>query len=165
MLTDLKERYNDTGKGKLSKMKGDQSGTKVCHFCQKSNRHFTEGQKYDMHLYRECAMLTNCRGCAQVIEISKLSNHLVNECSSQNRAYEMCNDCNMYYLKTEIEQHRKKGNHIKEASSPEGPHNHCPLCHEDIGPTEFAWKRHLIYIGCSQNERTTLSSNGRAASP
>lgn len=31
--------------------------------------------------------------------------------------------------------------------------NRCPLCHEDVGPFEIGWKRHLITEGCPNSQR------------
>ena len=155
MLNDLKGKYGDSKRIKSGKNKEDSTtGQSACNFCGRSNRHFSNVDKFDMHLYRECAMLTNCRSCANVIEIKRLTDHLNSECEAKSRAYEFCEDCNLYYLKSDYLEHQKKGKHVETKEDAEGEHLHCPLCYQGIGPGEVAWRRHLIYIGCGQNERT-----------
>lgn len=155
VINELKGKYNDPKKGRQGKNKEDSTtGQTACNFCNRSNRHFSNLDKLDMHLARECPMLTSCRSCANVIEISRLTDHLKSECQSSERAYDFCEECQMYYLKSDYTEHMKKGKHVEQKKDAEGPHYHCPLCNQDIGPGEVAWRRHLIYIGCSHNERT-----------
>jgi centrosomal protein CEP104 len=33
-----------------------------------------------MHFWKDCAMLTECRHCSQVIEIATYNDHLLREC-------------------------------------------------------------------------------------
>jgi centrosomal protein CEP104 len=155
VLTNLRERYQASAKGKPSKVKNEGVvGAKTCDFCSRNDRNFMYSQKYDMHLYRECPMLTNCRGCGMVIEISKLTTHLSEECTSQAKAYTLCEECGLHYQRGEYEDHKKKGQHVQPEEDEAGPHQFCPLCHVDIGSGNIAWRRHLIYDGCRNNDRT-----------
>lgn len=64
----------------------------------------------------------------------------------------MCPRCKES-VRTEIfEQHVQEMNCL--ISKPESDANRCPLCHLDIGPGPIGWKRHLVYEGCPNNERT-----------
>jgi len=49
--------------------------TKVCEFCGRTDKNFLDSAKFDMHLWKECPMLTTCKECALVVEISALNNH------------------------------------------------------------------------------------------
>ena len=37
---------------------------KVCEFCGKFNKEFIDNNKLDIHLWKECPMLTTCEHCA-----------------------------------------------------------------------------------------------------
>ena len=50
-----------------------------CQFCGKYDASFTD-EKLDMHYWQSCPMLMGCAECGQVIEISALPEHLLDEC-------------------------------------------------------------------------------------
>ena len=50
-----------------------------CQFCGKYDPGFTD-EKLDMHYWQACPMLMGCAECGQVIEISALPEHLLDEC-------------------------------------------------------------------------------------
>lgn len=51
-----------------------------CEFCGVVNKDFAKHNQMDLHLWRECRMLTTCSSCAQVVEIQSLSAHRLDEC-------------------------------------------------------------------------------------
>jgi len=105
----------------------------TCQFCGRQDSSFTP-EALDVHYWRDCAMLTQCNFCQQVIEISTLRTHLTDECES--------------------------GQAAQEAGANISAHE-CPLCRADIGNGEDQdWLDHLLQAGCPQNPR----SNGQAGS-
>jgi len=70
------EMENMQNKQKKTDKKGAQKdNTKVCEFCKRADKNFLDSAKFDMHLWKECPMLTTCKECALVVEISALNNH------------------------------------------------------------------------------------------
>lgn len=53
------------------------SGIKVCHFCKLSEPRFSDSEEFDLHLWRECKMLTTCSECQQIIEVAEYNTHLL----------------------------------------------------------------------------------------
>lgn len=51
----------------------------VCNFCGRYDENFNS-ESIDIHYWKECPMLTTCWECEQVIEISTLNDHLMEEC-------------------------------------------------------------------------------------
>jgi len=101
----------------------------TCQFCGREDPSFA-GEALDVHYWRDCAMLSQCEFCQQVIEISTLRHHLCEECESGAPAQE-------------------KGF----AMLPE----QCPLCLADVGQAEDQdWQDHLLTAGCPSNPRNKM---------
>lgn len=70
----LRQEMDNIGNKKKAGDKGKKAGkdeqTKVCEFCGRTDKNFLESAKFDMHLWKECPMLTTCKECALVTEIS-----------------------------------------------------------------------------------------------
>lgn len=101
-----------------------------CQFCGREDPNFTLAA-LDIHYWRECPMLTACKLCEQVIEISRMHWHLMEECEAGEAA---------------VAQARR--------FSPE----RCPLCFTRVCPTgttpdERDWQEHLLVMGCPSNPR------------
>jgi hypothetical protein len=62
---------------------GQEEVTCQCQFCGKYDAAFTD-EKLDMHYWQSCPMLMGCAECGQVIEISALPEHLLDECQVRN---------------------------------------------------------------------------------
>lgn len=163
------ERFGDarvrSAKSKGGGQPAELAGVKSCMYCLRTDRNFLEMKKYHMHLSRECPMLTVCRSCAHVVEISQMQEHLSSACEVTARAYDYCKDCDEYYTKGEYDEHLKKGTHITKEEISKGnsqdPERRyfCPLCHKDLGQVGngglgWVWRKHLIMDGCSKNDRT-----------
>ncbi|CAE7780716.1 Cep104 [Symbiodinium necroappetens] len=56
-----------------------------CQFCGREDPNFTLAA-LDIHYWRECPMLTACKLCEQVIEISRMHWHLMEECEAGEAA-------------------------------------------------------------------------------
>mmetsp|Transcript_60389 Transcript_60389/g.141161 ORF Transcript_60389/g.141161 Transcript_60389/m.141161 type:complete len:875 (+) Transcript_60389:78-2702(+) len=101
-----------------------------CQFCGREDPNFTLAA-LDIHYWRECPMLSACKFCEQVIEISRMHWHLMEECEAGEEA-------------------------VAEARrfSPE----RCPLCFSRVCPAgrqpdEQDWQEHLLVMGCPSNPR------------
>eukprot|EP00929_Paragymnodinium_shiwhaense_P035233 TRINITY_DN19049_c0_g2_i2.p1 TRINITY_DN19049_c0_g2~~TRINITY_DN19049_c0_g2_i2.p1 ORF type:complete len:1031 (+),score=209.74 TRINITY_DN19049_c0_g2_i2:87-3095(+) len=94
----------------------------TCMFCRREDPAFTP-RGLDMHYWKECPMLFECEFCEQVVEISELRVHLLEECDSPEPAV---------------------------AAARHMLPNHCPLCHMDLGAAKDRdWRHHLLVVGCS----------------
>jgi centrosomal protein CEP104 len=60
----------------------------TCMFCSEANRDWNE-DALDLHYWKDCALLSPCPACAQVVEIAGLPEHLLDECE-QKASYVPC---------------------------------------------------------------------------
>lgn len=65
-------------------------------------------EELDMHFWRDCAMLTPCFGCGQVLEISNLNDHLLNECENAGE-FQQCPRCKEPVPNDEFNFHTEEG--------------------------------------------------------
>nr|AAS21336.1 hypothetical protein KIAA0562-like protein [Oikopleura dioica] len=130
----------------------EDENSKQCIFCLEINDKFIEQQDekdgMDMHYWKECPMLTKCKECKMVIEISGYNEHLVRECPSKAN-YAECKKCNAAFEKTLIQKHEKNcsGNKAEKAK--------CSLCELAVTDSEEGWREHLMASkgGCKKNDR------------
>ena len=123
----------------------------TCQFCGLFNPNFTSEQ-IDLHQYKECPMLLPCFKCKQIIEISNLNNHFLNECA-QKKQFKQCPRCKEAVLLKDYETHvsDKSCNPFKSSNTV----NRCPLCHNDVAPAgKVGWEIHLLEQMCPNNPRT-----------
>lgn len=105
---------------------GEDVDDRTCQFCGRQDPTFTP-ETVDVHYWRECPMLIQCEFCQQVIEISTLLEHLLEECDSGALAEERAHDL------------------VPDA---------CPLCRTAVGAsTDQDWREHLLAAGCPKNPR------------
>ena len=123
----------------------------TCEFCGKVDKNLKDDVKYELHLFKECPMLSVCQACNQTIQISDLNQHLLEECEHK-RGFRKCPRCKEAIPTSEFKQHTDEMSCLQ--SSPLSVAQRCPLCHQDIPPDEMGWKRHLISEGCPNNDRT-----------
>jgi len=125
---------------------GDDDFT-VCMFCGKSDKSWNE-DGLDLHYWKECPLLTPCSGCAQIVEIAGLPEHLLDECE-QRDAFVACDTSGLAIRKEEMEKWKASPNCVPP------PENcmYCPLCLVSVEDTDDAWRQHLLY-GCSKNTRS-----------
>lgn len=133
-------------------MIGDAGGpVPVCEFCGRNDRNLTDPRKMDIHLWKECPMLATCSICNQIVEISQLNKHLLEECDNR-KVMRRCPRCKEAVHMDEYKQHTEEMSCLQ--TQPLTKANRCPLCHQDIPPGEGGWKRHLLVDACPNNERT-----------
>jgi centrosomal protein CEP104 len=124
----------------------------MCQFCQEVNVAFSESpETLDLHFWRDCPMLVHCPHCNQVIEISRLNEHLLAECEYKTN-HRACPRCGEAIAAQLFEKHVRRNSCLPAKSSSEG--NRCPLCHQDILPFAAGWRSHLMVDGCPNNVRT-----------
>jgi centrosomal protein CEP104 len=65
-----------------------------CEFCYSTNPEFAnaDNDALDLHYINKCLMLTTCKGCAKIVEVSKYANHLVEECEEKDM-FRQCTRC------------------------------------------------------------------------
>ena len=123
----------------------------TCQFCGLFNPNFTSEQ-IDLHQYKECPMLLPCFKCKQIVEISNLNHHFLEECA-QRKQFKQCPRCKEAVLIKDYETHiaDKSCNPFKSSNVC----NRCPLCHNDVTPSgKVGWTIHLLEQMCPNNPRT-----------
>jgi len=125
--------------------------TIVCEFCERKDKNLHDPQKMDIHLWKECPMLTTCVNCAQIVEVAQLNKHLLDECDNK-KIMRRCPRCKEAIPMEEYKQHTKEMSCSQ--ALPLTKANRCPLCHQDIAAGEIGWRKHLLTEGCPNNERT-----------
>eukprot|EP00743_Colponemidia_sp_Colp-15_P004277 GILK01004614.1.p1 GENE.GILK01004614.1~~GILK01004614.1.p1 ORF type:complete len:582 (-),score=111.33 GILK01004614.1:353-1981(-) len=121
----------------------------TCQFCGKYDPNFND-ENMDMHFWKDCPMLCSCAQCGQVIEITTLNHHLLQECEKQHEHKE-CPRCKEAVHVQDIDAHVAAA--MCKPANPKA--NRCPLCHNDVGVGEKGWKAHLMgEPGCPHHERT-----------
>ena len=142
-------KNNEGPKPVLKNQGGDQNQT--CDFCGKIDKNFLDKKKLDIHLWKDCPMLNLCQMCEQVVEISCLNSHLLEECDFK-KSFKKCPRCKEAIHSNNYKQHTDEMACLP--NKPGNVANRCPLCHTDIIPGEMGWKNHLISEGCPNNEKT-----------
>ena len=106
----------------------------------------------DLHLFKECVMLSACVHCQQVLEIPTIRDHMLSECD-KNDDLKQCPRCKQVFHQNEFEKHTKEA---KCAANPED-HPVCPLCNLDISTLsknyKEAWHQHLVLNKCPKNPK------------
>eukprot|EP00931_Biecheleriopsis_adriatica_P088314 TRINITY_DN6265_c0_g2_i1.p1 TRINITY_DN6265_c0_g2~~TRINITY_DN6265_c0_g2_i1.p1 ORF type:complete len:745 (+),score=159.84 TRINITY_DN6265_c0_g2_i1:62-2236(+) len=105
----------------------------VCQFCGREDPSFTPAA-LDVHYWRECPMLSACKLCEQVIEISRLHSHWLEECEAGEQAIALAR-----------------------ALRP----GQCGLCRAGLAaaggvPDDRDWQEHLLVMGCPANPRAIV---------
>ncbi|KAG3084871.1 hypothetical protein PI124_g18264 [Phytophthora idaei] len=121
----------------------------TCPFCGVVDEKF-DSDYLDQHFWASCKMLTPCKMCGQVIEISTLNEHLLTECEMHQNHRE-CPRCGEAITAKFYERHVSLNDCPPRA--PLNRANRCPLCHDDIAVGKKGWRRHLLEEGCPHNPR------------
>ena len=133
----------------------DEGEGRPCNFCQRVDQAFTNSDHFDIHLWKECPMLTICSQCMQVVEISDYNAHQLSECKNSH-LFLKCNHCQQAVIKQDYKYHTSEG--CKPLKT-DGKTFRCPLCFEDLmlrgKNPEDMWRDHLVNQGCPSNERTS----------
>ncbi|KAH9254664.1 hypothetical protein BASA81_007431 [Batrachochytrium salamandrivorans] len=134
------------------------ASSSLCVFCNKAG--FTSEDELDLHMWKDCAVLSACPHCNQVIEVSKLNDHLLKECEHRGN-HRACPRCHEAIAVALWDKHVKRNACL--VHKPESDANRCPLCHNDVYPGEAGWRVHLLRDLCPNNSRTSDSGNGGGA--
>jgi len=129
----------------------DEEDPYKCQFCGRYDPEFTQ-DALDLHYWKECPMLTSCAQCEQVIEVSMLNDHLLNECEMKYN-HQKCPRCWEAIASQFFEQHVKRGACVP--AQPLNKASRCPICHKDVKAGEEGWREHILEgSGCPKNPRT-----------
>jgi len=129
----------------------------TCEFCGYHKPDITKDE-LNIHQYKDCPMLMQCNNCKQIIEISNLNNHLLNECDFKDK-YIKCNKCKQVVEKDSVNLHQASENCFDVNEDKE---KLCPLCHLNIIMDDI-WKLHFLENGCEHNIRTNTPSTTNAS--
>lgn len=130
----------------------------LCVFCNKAG--FASEDELDLHMWKDCPVLSACPHCNQVIEVSKLNDHLLRECEHRGN-HRACPRCHEAIAVALWDKHVKRNACL--VHKPESDANRCPLCHNDVYPGENGWRVHLLRDLCPNNSRTSGSGSGNGA--
>ena len=119
---------------------------KIKDYCSYCKKNLNEGEVLANHWTTDCPMFTRCEKCFLNLEIKKLNHHRGNECKFKDE-YKLCNKCNEYILKDELDLHIKSKCSLKPGCIK------CPLCHKDINDSHNDFYQHLVSQGCPFQNR------------
>ena len=129
----------------------------TCEFCGYYKQDLTKDE-LNIHQYKDCPMLMQCTYCKQIIEISNLNNHLLNECDFKDK-FIKCNKCKQVVEKETFNEHQNYENCFDVNEEKEIL---CPLCHLNIIMDDI-WKIHFLENGCQHNIRIVTPSTTNAS--
>lgn len=134
----------------------EETKAQVCIFCGVKDKTFNE-ETLDVHYWKSCRMLKQCKYCKTVVEVSALHDHWLKECTAK-RKMKLCPRCK------EVKHEDHYADHVKHKTCRVGVAptiaSRCPLCHTDIPVGDEGWREHLLKPGnCVKQIR-----NGSAAS-
>jgi len=137
-----------------------------CEFCNLQHPDFAneESDALDLHYINKCQMLTNCKGCSKIVEISKYANHLVSECE-EKASFKQCMRCLQVFQAGD--EYRKHVSAVLSGTNQQGFKGpvceiaiskkvgiRCPLCDKNFVMTgQAGWRAHLVSEGCPANPR------------
>ncbi|KAI3652197.1 hypothetical protein MP228_003500 [Amoeboaphelidium protococcarum] len=134
---------------KPESLKSDVKKHHTCIFCEQTSERFNE--KYlDYHYQKECPMLTSCRYCNMIVEISSLDQHYKLDCSEGH--LEQCPKCMLYMDTPRMKVHQR----VKKCKIAKFGDVKCYLCGQVIGLVsnrEDAFYKHLMVDGCPKADR------------
>ena len=148
---------SNKNKNEINNNNSNSNSENACEFCGYYKPHITKDE-LNIHQYKDCPMLMQCDNCKQIIEISNLNNHLLNECDFKEK-YIKCNKCKQVVEKDSINEHQISENCFDVNEDKE---KLCPLCHLNI-MTEDIWKIHFLENGCQGNIRIVTPSTTNAS--
>ena len=95
---------SNKNKNEINNNNSNSNSENACEFCGYYKPHITKDE-LNIHQYKDCPMLMQCDNCKQIIEISNLNNHLLNECDFKEK-YIKCNKCKQVVEKDSINEHQ-----------------------------------------------------------
>merc|ERR1719231_631398 len=121
-----------------------------CQFCDIEDPKLTE-EMLDLHYWKECKFLTSCKHCEQVVEISTLTEHQLEECEAE-KSFKQCPRC-LLAIDVAIYEDHVASKACRKARGGKSL-GVCPLCEQDIPDGENGWKQHLLVDLCPKNPRS-----------
>ena len=119
----------------------------TCMFCGVQNSNWDE-DALDMHYWKECALLSPCPSCAQVVEVAGMADHLLDECDQKSK-YIACETTGLAIKKSDLKEWQSSS-----LCKPCATGNlNCALCKSEIENTDDAWRQHLFF-DCRENSRS-----------
>ena len=100
--------------------------------------------------FKTCKMFMKCFKCNENIEIKSLNNHLLFDCIYKNN-YKLCKRCREAISVKNYDEHVRMN--ICNPAKNKNSNNRCPLCHNDIPPTDKGFYQHFIIDGCPQKKK------------
>ena len=130
----------------------------MCIFCLEKNEAFDE-KGLNIHYFTACPMLRKCEHCNEVIEVSGLRNHWLNDCSGKE-LYAKCETCQDTVLVTDLDLPK----HKRACRPMVADFERCPMCLTDVeAGNDTEWRQHLMGArGCPANPRRVTGAAGGA---
>ncbi|CAI2177844.1 15557_t:CDS:10 [Funneliformis geosporum] len=127
----------------------DSKSDRCCIFCDEHDEKYTE-ENLVTHYWNDCPVLTNCRLCNIILEISTLDDHMLTDCD-KSKFVKQCPRCREVIEADDFLEHMAK----QSCMAIRQDIVRCPLCKTVVKPaTEAGWKAHLIdETGCTKNRR------------
>ncbi|GBC26392.2 centrosomal protein of 104 kDa-like [Rhizophagus irregularis DAOM 181602=DAOM 197198] len=134
---------------KITDETDESKGDRHCIFCDEHDDRFTEDNLVT-HYWNDCPVLTNCRLCNIILEISTLDDHMLNDCD-KSKFVKQCPRCREVIEADDYLEHMAK----QACMVIRQDIVRCPLCKTVVKPaTEQGWKSHLLdESGCTKNRR------------
>ena len=145
-----KEMQNQYNNENIQKDDNNEDVEHTCQFCNYYDPNITQEQM-EFHQFKDCPMLIACFKCKQIVEISGLNEHFLNECDFKND-FKLCAKCREPVLNEDYENHinSNKCNKYQDDKL----YIRCPLCHKDFQPIgKVGWEVHLLQQTCPNNPR------------
>lgn len=121
-----------------------------CPKCHIENKRFKMEQYLNEHFNGQCVFYCHCPLCSKLSEIRKLNIHLTTQCEKRENM-KICKRCKEPQYFSTYNKH-VKANKCNPAKNPISAQR-CPLCHEDIEPSEKEWFKHIVNEKCPKNKR------------
>ncbi|RIA83627.1 hypothetical protein C1645_785930 [Glomus cerebriforme] len=139
---------------KINDESDESKGDRCCIFCDVHDDRFTEDNLVT-HYWNDCPVLTNCRLCNIILEISTLDDHMLNDCD-KSKFVKQCPRCREVIEADDYLEHMAK----QSCMAIRQDIVRCPLCKTVVKPaTEQGWKAHLLdENGCTKNRRKSRPS-------
>jgi hypothetical protein len=148
---EMQNQYHDTlQKNNNNNNNNNEDVEHTCQFCNYYDPNITQEQM-EFHQFKDCPMLIACFKCKQIVEISGLNEHFLNECDFKNE-FKLCAKCREPVLNEDYENHisSNKCNKYQDDKL----YIRCPLCHNDFQPVgKVGWEVHLLQQICPNNPR------------
>ena len=131
---------------KKEKKKEKKEKKENCIFCNSN----LKGLTLDKHIEKKCPLYTNCPKCRKNIEVKRYTHHCLDECKFK-KDFKLCQRCKEAIPVNIYEKHLTE-NRCNEAKDIK-INNRCPLCHEDIPPSDKGFYQHLVIDCCEEQNR------------